>query len=209
MEIVGQQVSHKTFGVGVIISYYGMEKNSNNYILVRFESKESKFPFPKAFEKTLSSVDAEFDAFVKEELSKISKRSENVLNDDTNIDNANIDTMGGRKKTVNQVHRPISYCSKNTFTFLSEKRVNKKRKRSGFTTLDNEGRVVAVASMHIDERGPSYGQAELCFFDEYVPEFGEWRLVFINKERISFDKLTKLLEENGSCKLTIDPRKGS
>lgn len=100
MEIVGQQVSHKTLGVGVIISYYGMEENGNNYILVRFESKESRFPFPKGFEKTLSSVDAEFDAFVKEELSKISQRSENVLHDATNIDNANIDTMGGRKKTA-------------------------------------------------------------------------------------------------------------
>ena len=209
MEIVGQQVSHKTLGSGVIISYYGMEENGKNYILVRFESKEARFPFPKVFEKTLSSVDAEFDVFVKEELSKISKRSEFVLHDTTNIDNAKSDTGGGRKKNVNQVHRPISYCSKNTFTFLLEKRFNKERNRSGFSTLDNEGRIVGVASMHTDKRGPAYGQAELCFFDEYVSEFGQWRLVSINKERLSFSKLIKLLEENGSCKLTIDPRKGS
>ena len=113
------------------------------------------------------------------------------------------------KKNVNQVQSPISYCSKNTFTFLSEERFNKERNRSGFTTLDNEGRVVAVASMHTDKRGPAYEQAELCFFDEYVSEFGQWRLVSINKERLSFNKLIKLLEENDSCKLTIDPRKGS
>ena len=95
MEIVGQKVSHKTLGIGVIISYYGMEENGKNYILVKFESKESRFPFPKAFEKTILAVDEEFDAFVKEELSKISKRSEIPLPDTTKVE-----PEGTRKKTA-------------------------------------------------------------------------------------------------------------
>lgn len=113
------------------------------------------------------------------------------------------------KKSVNQIHKPITYCSKNTFTFLQEEIFNHERNRKGFITLDNEGRVVAVTAMHADERGPAYGQAELCFFNEYKSDFGQWRLIAIDKERISFSKLTKILKENGSYTLTIDPRKGS
>ena len=60
-----------------------------------------------------------------------------------------------------------------------------------------------------DKRKQSYGQAEICFFDEYVDEFGQWRLVSINKERVSFKELSKILDQQGDYELTIDPRKGS
>ncbi|MBE6532029.1 MAG: hypothetical protein E7676_00785 [Ruminococcaceae bacterium] len=116
---------------------------------------------------------------------------------------------GAIKKSQPQVHKTITYCSKNTFVFKNEKRFNKERKRHGFITLDNEGRIVAVAAMHEDKRGAAYGQAELCFYDEYNSEFGKWRLVAISKERLSFSKLTEILKANGSYKATIDPRKGS
>ena len=114
-----------------------------------------------------------------------------------------------QKNAQPQVHKAITYCSKNTFVFKNEKRFNKERNRYGFITLDNEGRIVAVAAMHEDKRGAAYGQTELCFYDEYNSEFGKWRLVAISKERLSFSKLTEILKANGSYKATIDPRKGS
>ena len=76
-------------------------------------------------------------------------------------------------------------------------------------TFDKTGRHVGVTFMNDDKRKSSYGQAEICFYDEFKEEFGQWRLVAINKERLSFHKLTNILEENGSYEATIDPRKGS
>lgn len=131
----------------------------------------------------------------------ICRSSINELSSSITVSKAHESQPQGRKTTT--------YCAKNTFTFKNEKRINKARNRQGFTALDNEGRVVAVVAMHEDKRGVAYGQAELCFYDEYVSEFGKWRLIAIDKERVSFEKLTKILEENGSYKATIDPRKGS
>ena len=201
MEIKGQKVLHSTYGEGVITWYGGDPANNNKYILVACAEKELKLPFPLAFKKHLVAIDKAFAEYVQNEINL----QVVTVDTDTNPSTATISCLKENK----QNHKPLTYCSKNTFTFVREKAGNKERNRYGFITYDNENRFVAVASMHTDERGPAYGQAELCFFDEYVPEFGQWRLVSINKERLSFNKLIKLLEENGSCKLTIDPRKGS
>lgn len=47
------------------------------------------------------------------------------------------------------------------------------------------------------------------FFDEYKGEFGEWRLIFIDKVRLSFERLESVLIQHESFEATIDPRKGS
>jgi hypothetical protein len=57
------------------------------------------------------------------------------------------------------------------------------------------------------QREAAYGQAEICFFEEYEADFGVWRLVSINKERLLYKKLTEVLEDKGLYKITIDPRR--
>lgn len=49
--MVGVKVKHSIFGTGTIIEY------SNNYIIVEFPSKTSKFVYPDAFEKFIKAED--------------------------------------------------------------------------------------------------------------------------------------------------------
>ena len=199
MEIVGQRVLHPIYGEGSITWYGGDAANDHKYIVVSFTEKEMKLPFPSTFKKHLEALDEAFAQSVREELKKQSSVA-------TSKEQA---CLPSSSKTHVQTHKPLTYCSKNTFTFTDDKISNIERSRYGFATYDNENRLVAVAAMHVDKRDVSYGQAELCFFDRYRSEFGEWRLIAINKQRMSFERLTDILMEKGSFTATIDPRRGS
>lgn len=200
MEIIGQKVSHKTLGIGTIINYHKMEQNNNNYITVAFDSKSIELPYPSSFKKYLQAVDLTFAKSVEEDLEK---SVQNKINEQITVNASPI------TKHQTQKHKPISYCSINTFVFKKETGYNKSKCKHGFLAFDKSGRSVGVVFMNDDERKQSYGQAEICFFDEYIKEFGQWRLVSINKERISFKKLSKILDQQGDYEVTIDPRKGS
>ena len=200
MEIVGKKVSHKLFGIGTITRFRGKEQNSNKYIIVQFENKSVEFPYPTAFENHLQAVDPSFAKSVEEELEK---SAQNKINEQIMVNASPI------KKLQTQKHKPISYCSINTFVFKKELGYNKSKNKQGFLAFDKSGRCVGVVFMNDDERKPSYGQAEICFFDEYREDFGQWRLISINKERLSFERLSKILDQQGDYEVTIDPRKGS
>ena len=102
------------------------------------------------------------------------------------------------------------FGASDTFTFENKIKRNKIQKRKinvcGFATYDINGRLVGVTHMH-KQREAAYGQAEICFFEEYEADFGVWRLVSINKERLLYKKLTEVLEDKGLYKITIDPRR--
>ena len=200
MEIIGQKVSHKIFGIGTITNYCSKEQNKNYYITVAFDKKAIELPYPSSFEKHLQAVDSVFAKSVEEDLEKSVKV---IINDQTTL------TPSPIAKGQTQKHKPISYCSINTFVFKKEVGCNKSKHKQGFLAADKSGRNVGVVFMNDDKRKQSYGQAEICFFDEYVDEFGQWRLVSINKERVSFKELSKILDQQGDYELTIDPRKGS
>lgn len=51
VNLIGEKIKHKSFGVGTIISV------ERNYITIEFPSKTSKFAYPMAFEKFLVPVD--------------------------------------------------------------------------------------------------------------------------------------------------------
>ena len=200
MEIVGQKVLHKTLGIGVITQYYGMPQNNNKYIEVEFEGNSMKMPYPSSFEKILRAIDPEFDNTVTEALEEL---------DNTTIKEGKPVPVSKGKKTQSQEHKPISFCSKNTFIFKKEKGYNKSKRKYGYLAADNSGKNVGVVFMNDDERRASYGQAEISFFDEYIEEYGQWRLISVNKVRVSFKELSKKLEERDYYEVTIDPRKGS
>ncbi len=200
MEIIGQKVTHKTFGIGTIINYYGKPQNINKYITVVFDSKSVELPYPSSFNRFLQAVDTEFAKIVAEALEKMNQTE---INEETTVSSS----LVTRPQTQN--HKPISYCSINTFVFKKETGYNKSKRKFGFLVFDKSGRNIGVTFMNDDKRRTSFGQAEICFFDEYIGEFGEWRLISIDKERLSFEKLSKKLEEQGFYEVTIDPRKGS
>ena len=200
MEIIGQKVSHKSLGLGSIVWYGEKNKPGATYITVSFETKKADFPYPAAFENFLLALDDAFNKTVADEL---------VLLKQKEVEKENDIAKFSPIFSKSQKHKSLSYCAKNTFIFTEGKIHNVERGRYGFATYDNEDRLVAVAAMHTDRRGAAYGQAELCFFSQYVSEFGEWRLISINKQRMSFDKLSRILKEQGMLEVTIDPRKGS
>ena len=199
VEIIGQKVSHKTLGIGVITDYYGISQNDHKYIMVQFDNKNMKLTYPSAFEKHLTALDPEFAKNVECELSNISNKQ--IVTD--------FPKSSVQSRHSHQNHKPLTFCSINEFVFRKEIGYNKQKNKTGFMTFDKTGRHVGVTFMNDDKRKSSYGQAEICFYDEFKEEFGQWRLVAINKERLSFHKLTNILEENGSYEATIDPRKGS
>ena len=70
MDIVGQKVLHKTYGIGTIIWVGGRPQNNSIYIKVEFESKISELVFPDCFEKILTALDDDFAKTIEYELSK-------------------------------------------------------------------------------------------------------------------------------------------
>lgn len=200
MEVVGQIVSHIKFGLGTITWFGGKKENDNKYIIVKFDNTSMELSFPAAFEKYLKALDPDFAEMVNCELSKLHsiKSIENKSYSDTTI------SLSHKQK-----HKPLSYCAVDTFIFKKETGYNKSKGKRGFLTYDKSGNNVGVTFMHDDKRREAYGQAEICFYDKYISKFGEWRLIFINKERLSFNKLSKILERQDVFEATIDPRKGS
>ncbi len=73
MIIVGQKVSHNTFGTGTIIWYGGKIQNDSTYIKVEFENKTLEFVFPTCFEKHLTALDDGFEKMISETLEAANK----------------------------------------------------------------------------------------------------------------------------------------
>jgi len=61
-DLLNLKVKHSIFGVGVITEI------SNNYLTVKFTSKESKFVYPDAFEKFITADDKAVQAEIIEEI---------------------------------------------------------------------------------------------------------------------------------------------
>ncbi len=200
MELIGQKVIHTKFGVGTIIKCFGMPQNGNKYIQVDFGDKKMDLPYPSSFGKYLKAVDEGFAKTVADALEELGK---------SDVGEPTIADVAPIASSKTQKHKPVSYCSINTFIFKSETGYNKSKRKYGFLAVDKLGRSVGVVFMHDDKRRVAYGQAEICFFDEYIEEFGEWRLISINKERLSFKKLSELLANQDYYEITIDPRRGS
>ena len=198
-EIVGQKVSHKTLGIGVIVDFYGKSQNDHKYIMVQFDNKNMELVYPSAFKKHLVALDMEFTKIIECELSNTSEK-ETVIIFSKPLTHTHLSQ---------QEHKPLTYCGINTFVFKKEIGYNRIKNKTGFKTFDKAGRNVGVTFMNDDERRSSYGQAEICFYDEYREEFGEWRLIFIDKVRLSFERLKSTLLQHESFEATIDPRKGS
>lgn len=199
MDITGQKVSHKTLGVG-IITWFG-EKNQvgAKYIEVEFESKKTEFAYPVCFEKFLIALDETFEEFVSRELN-LHKENLKIKEDSPKIEQAPLRTAH------TQHHKPTLYCAINTFVFKNTKGFN--RGVYGYETYDKSGRKVGITYKH-KQRAVASGQAEISFFEEYKDEFGEWRLVFIDGDRLPYEKLSKILEKNDAFEAEIAPRKGS
>ena len=200
MEFIGQKVMHKTLGQGEITWFGGKEQNDNKYIKVQFATKSIELQYPAAFKKHLTALNPEFIDVVKKD----------IVNEKPLLIDENISVNSSLIKThSHQKHSSISYCRFNKFTFKNEIGYNKKKNKTGFRTFDEFGRDVGVTFMNDDERKPSYGQAEICFYDEYKEDFGQWRLISIGKIRLSFKRLKSILLQQGSFVTMIDPRKGS
>ena len=73
MKIIGQNVSHKMFGIGTINEFKKGEKDST-YISVAFDTVTKTFQYPISFEKFLVATDAEFAKHVANEIEALNAK---------------------------------------------------------------------------------------------------------------------------------------
>lgn len=99
--------------------------------------------------------------------------------------------------------------SEKVFTFkrgVSPESTNKTRECKIYAgceyiiATDEKNRCVGVVFEHLTGK-PSQadGQAEICFFDKYYNEYGSWHRIFINGQRLPYNKLQSILDKQ--CEL--------
>lgn len=79
-------------------------------------------------------------------------------------------------------------------------------RKNGFMTYDETGRKIGIVFMADDKRTYRYGNAEIMFFNEFENEFGEWRVIKINKHYLPFAKLEKVLQSQNEFTCITDER---
>jgi hypothetical protein len=205
MNALGQKVLHSAYGEGVIIAYDERTPGKDGYITVKFKEKSAKFPYPMCFERFLEAVDSEFKKAAESELAEYKE----MLKERESKQKESYPTPN---RAPERIPGHISYCSINTFTFTNVREYNRLSRRNitvyGYVVYDYRGRKVGVTHMHT-QREVACGQAEICFFERYEAEFGVWRLVSIDGERLLYSKLENILRTEGNFTATIHPRKGS
>ena len=70
MDLLGRKVKHNKFGLGEITEFVG------NFIVVKFDNRESRFQYPEAFELFIQAVDNEVQSYVMAELQKVKDAKE-------------------------------------------------------------------------------------------------------------------------------------
>lgn len=185
---------HKHFGKGIIT------KENGNYIHVKFDGGlEKVFLIPESFETGLFTVDAEFQRRIYEEKKSISeeKTRMNQKSDDTHI---------VKNTHYNYINKSDSV--ENTFVFINK--WNSYKNITGYNVNSSYGENVGIVWKHKHKKGElAEGQAEIRFYDQFREKYGTWRRIFINNERVMFDNLERLIKQNDSYLITIDPRRGS
>lgn len=67
-------------------------------------------------------------------------------------------------------------------------------RKNGFLVYDQNGRNIGLVFMSDDTRKFRFGNAEILFFKEFQQEFGVWRIIKINGNYLSFEKLKRILQ---------------
>ena len=88
------------------------------------------------------------------------------------------------------------------FTFTSQKA--RYRGKSGFQAYNSKKENVGLIFMCDDSRTPAYKHCELCIYDIYQNQYGEWHRIQSHGGRIEWDKLCQILKEKAEYKVFID-----
>ena len=71
-----------------------------------------------------------------------------------------------------------------------------------------QGEMIGVVWKHYHKKGElAEGQAEIRFLDNLKSKYGTWRRVFVNGQRIMYDKLESELKEKGTVTKVLDSQK--
>ncbi len=116
---------------------------------------------------------------------------------------ANTDQMCSVCKTAQPI-KQTRYPSKDRFYIINKQTYYDNRE--GYLIFDDEDRNVGIVFMSDVKGQVAYGHAEIRFFDGYRREFGVWRRIFINGDRLPFTRLQNILEKDGRYNCLLDPR---
>lgn len=93
-----------------------------------------------------------------------------------------------------------------TFTFKNEKA--RCANLYDYAVFNVQGEMIGVVWKHYHKKGElAEGQAEIRFFDNLKSKYGTWRRVFVNGQRIMYDKLESELKEKGTVTKVLDSQK--
>jgi len=88
------------------------------------------------------------------------------------------------------------------FIFTSEKAFY--RGKSGFQAYNSKQEKVGLVFMCDDPRTPAYEHCELCIYDRYQNQYGEWHRIQSHGGRIKWSKLCEILKQKTKHKVFID-----
>lgn len=95
MNIIGQKVRSESLGLGTVI------EQNHSYILVKFDTKVSKFEFPTVFKNHLKLEDDEIQAKFDKKFMKVKKKEEAIIEKDKAAQKE-FERMNENKKTSKQ-----------------------------------------------------------------------------------------------------------
>ncbi len=77
-----------------------------------------------------------------------------------------------------------------------------------YVVCNLQGEMIGVVWKHYHKKGElAEGQAEIRFLDSLKNKYGTWRRIFINGQRLMYDKLEEELKICGEVTKTIDSQK--
>lgn len=183
------------------------------------EAVENFIDSKNAFKENVAAIKNELSddyirALVKDSLGRIYQKAEidAALSDVSFVltRRADVPVTATHLASVSMPKQNRSLAPRNAGgVFIIKSVTGRNRGKIGFETYDNRGRNVGITYKNEDKRRSCFGQAEICFYKEFFEEFGEWKLIFINKNRLAFDELTSFLTKHGAFEAATDPRNGA
>ncbi|MBQ8427252.1 MAG: hypothetical protein IJX16_05790, partial [Clostridia bacterium] len=77
------------------------------------------------------------------------------------------------------------------------------RGKKGFPAINSKGQEVGIVFMGDDKR-QNYGNCELCIYEKFFNEYGQWHRFTVNRQKIKWDDLVQRLNLEDSINLFIE-----
>ena len=78
------------------------------------------------------------------------------------------------------------------------------RGKRGFQAINSKGQEVGIVFMCDDKRIANYGNCELCIYEKFFNQYGQWHRFTVNGQKIKWNDLVQRLNLEGGISLFIE-----